>query len=88
MAVTALNIVKTDNPLVWKIYWTGLAKGDTGAPFRADLIHAAGGSDRSAQIVGTFDSATITIEGSNDGTNYTTLTDPQGNALSFTTAAI
>ena len=45
-------------------------------------------ADRSAQILGTFDSATVVVEGSNDGVNYLTLTDPQGNAISKTSAAI
>lgn len=45
-------------------------------------------SDRSVQVEGDFDTATITIEGSNDGTNYHPLTDPQGNALAFTSAGI
>lgn len=45
-------------------------------------------SDRSVQIVGTFGGATIVLNGSNDGTNYAGLTDPQGNAISKTSAAI
>lgn len=45
--------------------------------------------DRSAQVIGTFGAGgTLIIEGSMDGTNYATLTDPQGNALSFTAAKI
>jgi hypothetical protein len=45
-------------------------------------------ADRSVQISGTFGGATIVWEGSNDGTNYITLTDPQGNAISKTAASI
>ena len=45
-------------------------------------------SDRSAQIVGTFGGATVVVNGSNDGTNYAPVTDPQGNAISKTSAAI
>lgn len=45
-------------------------------------------ADRSVQIDGTFNNATVLIEGSNDGTNYQTLTDPQGNAISKTAAAL
>jgi len=48
-----------------------------------------GDSIRSVQITGTFGAGgTCVIEGSNDGTNYATLADPQGNALSFTAAGI
>lgn len=56
---------------------------DTGLP--AELPAWA---DRSVQIEGTMGGATIVFEGSNDGTNYRTLTDPQGNAISKTAAAI
>jgi len=44
--------------------------------------------DRSIQVLGTFGGGTVVIEGSVDGTNYKTLTDPQGNALSVTAAKI
>jgi hypothetical protein len=57
--------------------------GDTGV-----AMEQPGSAIRSVQIAGTFDSATVVVEGSNDGTNYVTLTDPQGNAISKTAAAI
>lgn len=64
------------------ISWTGLLNGDDGTP-----IIMAGASIRSVQFVGTFGAGgTIIFEGSNDGTNYFTLTDPQGNAVSKTAA--
>ena len=44
--------------------------------------------DRTVQISGTFDGATVVLQGSNDGTNWFSLTDPQGNAISKTTAAM
>jgi hypothetical protein len=45
--------------------------------------------DRVAQVVGTFgDDGAITIEGSNHGGVYATLTDPQGLPLDFTAAKI
>lgn len=43
---------------------------------------------KSVQFVGTFDGGTIILEGSNDGVNYHTLTDPQGNAISKTAAGL
>lgn len=63
--------------------WT-LAAGETGdaAPFMAAF------PDRSVQVEGTFGGTTITFEGSNDGTNWQTLTDEQGDALSFTVAGL
>lgn len=65
---------------VWQ--WT-LATGDT-----ADPISFAEYSDRSVQIEGDDGGGTTTIEGTLDGTNYKVLTDPQGNALSFTAVNI
>jgi hypothetical protein len=48
-----------------------------------------GFADRAIQVGGTFGAGgTVVIEGSIDGTNYVTLTDPQGNAISKTAAAI
>lgn len=61
-----------------------LANGDSGVPLKMP-----GNNDRSVQVEGTFGAGgTLLIEGSNDGTNWRTLTDPQGNPLSFTTAKI
>lgn len=47
-------------------------------------------ADRSVQVLGTFGAGgNLRVEGSNDGgTTYATLTDPQGNALDFTSAKI
>jgi hypothetical protein len=66
------------------ISWTPLLNGDSGAPFAMP-----GFADRSVQIGGTFGTGgTVLIEGTIDGTNYATLTDPQGVALSKTGAAL
>ena len=45
-------------------------------------------ADRCVQMAGTFNGATITVEGSNDGSNWHALSDPQGNPLAFTTGKI
>lgn len=68
-----------DNCLMTK--WPSLADGDDGEPLR--FPHYA---DRSVQVVpspvaGGFGGGAVTIEGSHDGVNWTTLTDLQGNAL-------
>lgn len=68
---------------VHMIQWLTMGDADTGTS-----IEMPGSSDRSVQIAGTFDSATVVLQGSNDGTNWATLTDPQGNAISKTGAAI
>jgi hypothetical protein len=66
------------------VQWTPLLNGDSGTPYGM-----TGFADRSAQITGTFGTGgTVLIEGSNDGTNYATLTDPQGVAISKLAAGI
>lgn len=63
--------------------WIGLLNGDTGSPVQV------GYGEICAQFVGTFGSGgTIVLKGSNDGTNYVALTDPQGNAISKTSASL
>lgn len=66
--------------------WANLVLADaTGAVLNRQVASFA---DRSVQITGTFDGATVIFEGSNDGTNFRTLTDPQGNDISKTAAAL
>ena len=65
---------------VYKTTWETLTgTGDTAAAERAAAV-----PDKTIHVFGTFESATVTIQGSNDGgTTYTTLADPNGNALTF-----
>jgi hypothetical protein len=66
------------------VQWTPLLNGDSGAPFAMP-----GFADRSVQVTGTFGAGgTVLIEGSNDGVTYSTLSDPQGVALSVTAALL
>jgi hypothetical protein len=60
-----------------------LNDGDVGLP-----ISLTDWADRSVQVDGTFGGGTVTVEGSNDGTNWFTLRDPQGTSLSFTSAGL
>lgn len=54
-----------------------------------DGVEMSAWPDRAVQVVGTFGAGgTLAIEGSIDGTNYTVLTDPQGNALNITSTKI
>lgn len=66
--------------------WSGLTQADAAGEPVAKMFGQY--VDRSVQIQGTFDGATAIVEGSNDGTNYHPLTDPQGNAISKTSAAL
>jgi hypothetical protein len=75
---------KTFQNNVHYIQWTPMLNGDSGAPFQMP-----GFADRSVQVTGTFGAGgTVLIEGSNDGTNYITLNDPQGVAISKAAAGI
>ena len=56
----------------------------TAANAVGDAVALGGSPDRSVQVVGTFDGATVKVQGSNDGTNWVDLTDPQGNPISKT----
>ena len=80
MAVIPWTVVTTphDGVNVKLIKWLALAANDTGQPF-----NVAAYSDKTVQLVGTF-GGNVLIEGSldPDGAVYTTLADPQGNALS------
>lgn len=60
--------------------WATLTEADTGSD--VSLVNYPG---KTLQVVGTFGgAAAITIEGSNDGTNYATLHDAGGNLLVIT----
>lgn len=86
MAVVAYTVTPI---LTWKdravvITWSGLANGDTGAP-----LEMPGWADRSVQVTGNFGTGgNLRIQGSNDGTNWNTLTDPQGNDINITASKI
>ena len=85
MATTAPSSVTKlggDDSVV-KVTYT-IANGNDGTP-----CEYAQWADRSVHVAGTFGvGGTIVIEGSNNGSTYKTLTDPQGNALSFTAESI
>jgi hypothetical protein len=85
MAVRSVTATKLQGNTVVMLYaWTGLATGDTGEP-----IEPLDWGDLTVTIEGDFGTGvTGSLEGSNDGTNYYALTDPQGNAISKTAAAV
>jgi hypothetical protein len=63
---------------------SGLEDGDTGSS-----VDFAPFGDRSVQVVGTFGAeGNLRVEGSNDGSNWAVLHDPQGDALDLTAAGI
>lgn len=83
--VTPTRIPSPDSRSM-RVKWEGFAaSGDVGTS-----VELAGYPDRSVQVLGNFGTGgEITIQGSNDGgTTWATLTDPQGNALTFTAAGL
>lgn len=86
MSTITPSVTRIDDGGVRGVYmavWASMGAADTGAS-----VALGGGYDRSVQIAGTFDGATVTLQGSNDGSNWATLTDPQGNGIAVTAATI
>lgn len=76
--------VRSEDSTGVTIVWSGLLNGDDGSPM--DLPDC---QDRSIQFEGTFGTnGSIQLEGSNDGANHRILTDPQGNNIVKTAAAL
>lgn len=67
--------------------WAGL--GNTSGTNTGQSLGGPGFTDYSIQLEGTAGAGfTLVIEGSNDQTNFRTLNDPFGNALSFTSTGV
>lgn len=83
MATVPLSVVRAKSwGDAWVASWSvGIA--DDGSP--CEMIMA---SDKSVQVEGTFGGATVLLQGSNDGTNWRTLTDAANAALSFSSAGL
>lgn len=68
-----------------RIIWATLTSSNTAGT--AFLQAGTTMAIAAVQFTGTFDSATAVLQGSNDGTNWITLSDPQdGTAISVTAA--
>lgn len=83
MAVVNYSLGADKDVTLRRVTWTPLTSTNvSGQPI--DMGHWV---DRCIQISGTFDGATCKIQGSNDGTNWFTLTDPLGSDISISTNA-
>lgn len=79
------SATRTDrNDGITSIIWEGITESDSGAAvIAADLF------SKTVQAIGDFDaSGAITMQGSNDGTNWFTLTDPTGADVVLTAATM
>jgi hypothetical protein len=64
--------------------WPNMANGDVGAP-----VNWTNFMDRSIQVEGVFGTGgSVAVEGSNNGTNFRSVSDMRGNALAINTARI
>lgn len=80
-AATLTDVSANGDGSAMQAVWASAATGDTCA-----AIKMPGFTARSISIQGTFDSATVVVNGSIDGTNYSGLTNMAGSALSKTSA--
>jgi hypothetical protein len=83
LQITRSNIGEQDGSALL-IKYDNLDELDTDPP----AIEIPEWGDRCVQVTGTFNAGTVVIEGSNDGLNFVTLTDPQGTSISKTAAFI
>lgn len=68
---------------VQEITWSGLSDGDDGEPVQVPQY-----AEACVQISGTFDTATVDLEGSNDKSTWVTLTNEQGTNISTGSKAL
>lgn len=67
--------------------WTGVSTADTATGI-GPMNRGVGAKRASVTMSGTFGGATVVLQGSNDGTNWGTLYDLAGNAISLTAAGV
>ena len=85
MATIAVAKVSSADTIHARTYiWEALVSGS----LDGESIELPDHADKSVQVVGTFNTATIALQGSNDGTNWESLSDPQGNAIEMTTTGL
>lgn len=84
MATTNGSQVSDPDIHVTRFKWLAVPNGNQGNAVSLNTYQ-----DRTIQVGGTFGAGgSVTIKGTNDGTNWIALTDPLGNALTFTAAGM
>jgi hypothetical protein len=85
MAITTGSLSPNPDLHMLRYKWLDIPNGNQG-----NAIAMGNYQDRTVQVVGTFGAGgSVTIQGSNDGgTTWAALSDPLGNALTFTAAGM
>ena len=85
MAVIVPKVVTVGygNSAVQTVSWTPVTNADT-----CRAVQYPEFSDKSIQVAGTFGSASVALNGSNDGTNFAALRDPSSTTIAITSAGI
>ncbi len=84
MATKQFGKQQSGNHRSFVVNWPDMALGDEGLPAPYGQY-----TDKSVQVTGVFGvGGVLRFEGSNDGTNWSALSDPQGNPLDFSSAKI
>ena len=80
---TRANLSAWQSKRVLRTLWSGLLNGDDGSAESTSRL-----SDKTVQVNGTFGAGgSVTIQGSNDGINWFTLTEADGTTPATYTAA-
>lgn len=77
-----ITINNTQTPFYTRVIWTGITESDTGGAAQVKPTLKRG----TVIFGGTFNGGTLSLQGSIDGSNYATLVDFQGDAISATAA--
>ena len=82
--MSTVNVAIAEGPCeAYIATWAEMAAGDVG-----QAIDYVGHADRTVQMFGTFGGSLVELQGSLDGSNWATLNDAQGNAISIDSARL
>jgi gamma-glutamyltranspeptidase len=81
---TVTPVINNSIPGSIRYIWEAVASGDT---LVAVATPNGSATNAAVQILGTFGSATITLQASNEGTTFYSIKDMHGTAISTTSAA-
>lgn len=80
---TVTPSISTTIPGVPRVIWSGIITGDTIVPF---TLTRQAGLAAAVQFTGTFGGASVKLQVSNDGTNWSDVSDIRGTSTSVTAA--